>query len=136
MIGRCCIMIVLAFTVGCNAMRTTSDPPGVSLRVEPQTVAPGASIELILENESGAQIGYNLCTSALERVVNGTAQAVPSDRICTMELRLLESSQNARYTLQLPADLSAGDYRMVARIERMNSAEMAGVTSNTFRVRR
>ena len=128
------IVLATALLMGCNSMRATSDTADITLRAEPATAAAGANVELILENRSGADVGYNLCTSALERVVNGNGQPVPSDRACTLELRLLAPSQNTRYTISLPAGLTAGEYRWVARVERMNSNEMVTVTSNTFRV--
>ena len=134
MLRRGGIVLATAILMGCNAMRTTSDPADITLRAEPATAAPGANVELILENGSTADVGYNLCTSALERVVDGNGQPVQSDRPCTMELRMLPPSQNTRYTISLPAGLAAGEYRWVARVERMSSNEMVSVTSNTFRV--
>jgi hypothetical protein len=131
---RCGIMLATVLLTGCNTMRSTNDTADITLRTQPETAAAGARVELILENRSSADVGYNLCTSALERVVNGSGQPVPSDRACTLELRILTPAQTARYTIALPAALTAGEYRWVTRVERMSSGDMVSVTSNTFRV--
>lgn len=114
----------------------TPEPPAsdVVLRVEPDRTAPGETVELVLHNGSQGGIGYNLCTSALERRVGEGWEPVPSDRVCTMELRMLEPGQDARYPLELPQDLAAGTYRASTNVERMETGAREGVTSNTFEV--
>ena len=47
------------------------------------------SLELLLRNGSAQAIGYNLCASTLERRSGDGWQPVASQRVCTMELRLL-----------------------------------------------
>jgi hypothetical protein len=129
------IVLVITLLAGCGSMRGDGSSD-VTLRAEPTTAAPGGNSELILNNGSNIQIGYNLCTSGLERMVTGSWQQVPSNRICTMQLGILEPSQSTRYTIQLPTDLGAGDYRWVATLHRMTAGEGFTVTSNTFRLQR
>ncbi|HEX6176811.1 MAG TPA: hypothetical protein VF057_00520, partial [Thermoanaerobaculia bacterium] len=56
---------------------------GVSLDA---TISSPNKLLLTLRNDSAAQLGYNLCASAFERLEGGSWQTVPSNVICTMEL--------------------------------------------------
>ena len=94
---------------GCAACASA----GVTLTAN---LAPERSLELTLRNASAQSIGYNLCTSALERRNGDAWTAVKSRRICTMELRTLEPGSEARYSFSI-ADLPSGEYRARARIE-------------------
>lgn len=125
-------MFALLLVAGCATQSSVT--PAVELRVEPAIVQAGDTITLVLRNNSDTAVGYNLCTSALERQNAGAWQAVPSDRICTMELRSLASGQETRYPFELPASLGAGDYRVVTGVENMPSGERNGVASQTFRI--
>ena len=124
--------IVLLLLAGCATQSAIT--PAIELRVQPTTVKAGDSLTLILRNNSENTVGYNLCASALERQNAGAWQAMPSDRVCTMELRSLPAGKETRYTLGLPANLSAGDYRVVTGVEIMPAGERSGVASQPFRV--
>jgi hypothetical protein len=53
---------------------------GVALRVEPGEVSAGDSVTLVLANGTAGAIGYNLCTSGLERQVDDDWQpAIDND---------------------------------------------------------
>jgi hypothetical protein len=106
----------------------------VRLSVEPARVAPGDSVTLVLTNGSDAGIGYNLCSSALQRRSGTEWRELPSMRVCTMELRSLEGGEETRYGMSLPVDLEAGDYRFSARIERSETGESIIVSSAPFTV--
>jgi hypothetical protein len=107
----------------------------VRLRAEPRTAAPGAAITLTLENGTAAELGYNLCASALERMAAGAWHPVPELRPCTRELRLLAPSASASLALTLPRDLPPGTYRYVTGASAMRSAGHRRVASAHFFVR-
>ncbi|MGH7463859.1 MAG: hypothetical protein ACREK1_01710, partial [Longimicrobiales bacterium] len=77
---------------------------------------------------------YNLCTSSLERQTADGWEVVPTDIVCTMELRILEAGQEAGYPAALPTPLSPGQYRYNTSIQLMEANEGHRVTSNAFRV--
>jgi hypothetical protein len=80
------------------------------------TVSQERALELSLRNGSAQAIGYNLCASGLERRSEGRWQAVPTRRVCTMELRTLPPGGAARYQISLE-DVPPGEYRARARID-------------------
>jgi hypothetical protein len=119
----------------CSTGMQSGDPAAdVHLTVQPTTAAAGDSIVLSLHNGTGGQIGYNLCASSLTRRTGDSWTAVPSDVICTMELRLLEGGQSASYRTTLPGGLSPGEYRYNTGIEVMQTNERRAVTSSGFTV--
>ena len=103
----------------------------VSLSAAPARAAAGSAMTLTLRNGSSETLGYNLCTSGLQ---TGAGAAVPSDRICTMELRTLQPAASASYSWELPADLAPGRYRFTTGIEWMDSNRRGSVHSNNFEV--
>ena len=111
-------------------------PPeaGVSLAAE---AAAGNAVSLTLRNRSDGSIGYNLCSSAIERRTSGGewTSAGIERHPCTLELRFLAAQQDATFRLELPEPLAAGEYRARTNIERMASGDSARITSNTFTVR-
>lgn len=127
--------VAFASVVLLLACAPTPDGAGdVRLNVEPESLSAGDSITLELSNGSAEAVGYNLCTSGLERLSGGEWQAVPSDRVCTMELRTLPGGERVRYELDLPSDLPAGEYRYRTRVERLDAGEGRMLRSGTFRV--
>jgi hypothetical protein len=127
------LLLALLVTGGCTGFRSEIDP-GIQLLVEPTPAAPGDSVVLVMDNASGEPIGYNLCTSTLERRVGESWQPVPSDRICTLELRTLDPGQEARFAFMLEEDISAGEYRAVTGVELLQSGEWIDVASEQFRI--
>ena len=87
---------------------------------------------LTLRNGDRQQIGYNLCTSALE---TSAGRPVPSNRVCTMELRTLGPGRSATYSYKLPVNMADGSYRFLTQVEWMQSGRRSGVRSNSFEVR-
>ena len=104
----------------------------ITLSATPHRAAAGATMTLSLHNGSPSQAGYNLCTSRLETTAG---VAVPSDRVCTLELRLLDPGASATYAYELPARLAPGSYRFTTTVERMDSGARGTVQSNSFQVR-
>lgn len=103
----------------------------VTFSAAPSRVAAGATMNLTLSNGSRQQVGYNLCTSAIE---TSAGRSVPTDRICTLELRTLNPGQRATYSYELPDRLSAGNYRFSTGIEWMDAGTRTVVRSNGFEV--
>ena len=116
--------LLVLMTTGC-AMSATN---GVTLAA----AKAGQNVMLTLRNESGAPVGYNLCTSALQRRVSGTWEAVETGDICTMEIRTLDSGNSATFEKTLPDGLTAGEYRYTNSVE-SNGSRMV-VASNPFNV--
>lgn len=108
----------------------------VDFDVEPDEVAPGDSITLQLENDSPGTLTYNLCASTLQVESAGDWTAVPADRMCTRELRVLGPDQETEFRLQLPSDLADGRYRFTTGIQLEEGDRGMELPSETFRVRR
>lgn len=128
------IVVVLA---GCRSVAVeTATPENVTLSVDAARYAPGDTVELRLDNRTDDRVGYNLCTSALERREGGEWVNVPSDRVCTMELRLLSAGDRATYPLVLERGLPSGTYRASTVVELPVGGARAWIVSETFELRR
>ena len=90
------------------------------------------TVRLALDNGTQSQIGYNLCTSALERRSGSDWIPVQTDDVCTMELRTLNPGADATFEKKLPATLPAGEYRYSTRVESPLGSAGTTVTTNTF----
>jgi hypothetical protein len=126
------MLLGLALSACGPSMQSGASVSNVSLNAAP--TAAGDSIVLTLTNGSGQQVGYNLCPTAVEQRVDTGWQAVPNDRVCTMELRTLEPGTNATYTTAFPPGTTAGDYRFAAGVEIPLGGERRTVSSNLVRV--
>lgn len=118
----------------CTSMQSGSPAADVTLTVTPETASAGDSISLTLANPATEQIGYNLCASSLERQSADSWNAVPTDIVCTMELRTLDPGAQADYRTALPATLAPGRYRYTTTVELMQTGSRHAVTSNAFTV--
>ena len=110
-----CAPVASAPAIHFNAERVSSD-----------------TVRLSLDNGTQSQIGYNLCTSALERRSGSEWVSVPTDDVCTMELRTLNPGADATFEKKLPAGLPAGDYRYVTRVETPLGTSQTTVATNPF----
>ena len=129
--------IAIVLLCGCRSSpQSGASTSEVILTVEPDAVAAGDSVTLTLSNESSGDIGYNLCTSSLERQSNGDWQSVPSDRVCTMELRTLGPARQTEYAIELPEELAPGAYRYGTSVEMLEEGIRHVVRSDPFQVRR
>jgi hypothetical protein len=87
---------------------------------------------ITLRNGSSEAAGYNLCSSTLQQRSGTEWTPVPSDRVCTMELRTLEPGAEDTFTLNLPTDLASGDYRFSTGIERLSSGDRVDLATEPF----
>jgi hypothetical protein len=124
---------LLVLLAACASPGETTSDPWLALTVAPAAPVPGEAVTLTLSNQTAWPVGYNLCTSWLERDSAGTWEPVPEDRVCTMELRMLDPGGESQDQVQLPATLSAGSYRYTARVEDRGSME--DVSSEPFQIR-
>jgi hypothetical protein len=74
-------------------------------------------VQLTLTNGSDDRVGYNLCSSQLERKNASGWERIETGDVCTMEIRSLDVGQTATFDKNLPAGLASGDYRYVTRVE-------------------
>lgn len=133
---RTLLTTALIGLTACNAsMQSEAAPGDVTLDVEPWTASAGDSVTLTLRNTLSETVGYNLCTSSLERRVGYDWQAVPSERACTMELRTLGPDDQASYVIRLEPTTQAGEYRFRTAVTRMESEGRLDAVSDTFTVR-
>ena len=87
---------------------------------------------LTLRNESGGPIGYNLCTSALQREIAGKWEPEETGDICTMEIRTLPNGDSATFEKTLPDGLTPDEYRYATSVE--SNGNRVVVASNSFTV--
>jgi hypothetical protein len=119
----------------CSPSMQTGDPASdVRLTVEPMPAAAGDSVVLTLHFGTAGQVGYNLCTSSVERQTAAGWEAIPSDVVCTMELRVLEGGQEATWRTAVASGLSPGEYRYTTGIEAMPAGERHVIASSSFRL--
>ena len=104
----------------------------ITLSVSPEQTTENSTVTLTLRNGSEEQLGYNLCTSALE---TAAGREVPTSRVCTMELRTLEPERTATYRYELPVNVAQGSYRFAAQVNWMASNRTSLVRSDAFEVR-
>lgn len=103
---------------------------GVTLSAEPPAAG---EVLLILQNGSTEPVGYNLCSSALQRWDGVNWTNVETDDVCTMELRSLPPGTDATFRKRLPANLAAGEYRYVASVEIPMGTPQVPVATEGFR---
>ncbi|HSK20693.1 MAG TPA: immunoglobulin-like domain-containing protein [Longimicrobiales bacterium] len=125
------IVLMLACS---SSIQSGPDAAGISLTAAPTPAMAGDSVTLTLDNSTDGQIGYNLCASSLEQQTASGWEVVPSDVVCTMELRTLEAGSEVEYRTHLPAELAEGQYRYRTNVEIMSTGDYRSVTSNAFRV--
>lgn len=127
----CCLAGLLA----CAPASRPDPVADIALAVTPRDVAAGDSVVATLTTTLDGGVGYNLCTSVLERQQDDGWRVIEADRICTMELRTLQPGESARFAFHLPTGLAPGSYRYHARVERLAAGTMDDVRSGAFRVR-
>lgn len=130
---RTAIILTAVFLLACGpSVQNGGAGSDISLDVVPTDVRAGATAELVLANETSGSIGYNLCTSALERRTAGGWEGVQTDRVCTMELRKLPAGEATRYPYELPTELDEGEYRLLATVELMDEGGRQSVWTDPF----
>lgn len=109
----------------------------VRLTLDRSSYRAGSPVTLQLANQTSRTFGYNPCTRTIERLRDGAWTLYPEpDRICTMELRLLEASGSIATQTELPPGISRGTYRMSIALsdETASQAGPQRAVSGTFTV--
>lgn len=119
------LFAVCAFFIACAPMAQQS----VRLNASPTA---NRTVVLTLTNDSTSAVGYNLCSSGLQRRDGSQWTDVPTDEVCTMEIRTLQPGQSANFEKRLPPSAGAGEYRYVTGVEIPLNGSRVGVQSNTF----
>jgi hypothetical protein len=129
-------VILAALLLGACAPspRAGAAPADVTLTARPAATPAERSVTLVLANGTTQSVGYNLCPTAIEHRSGRSWVELPVDRICTMELRILQPGSEATYRMELPATLSAGEYRFSAAVELLDTHERRTVHSGVVRV--
>ena len=121
----------------CTTAPVGPPPPASStiagVRLSAERVS-SSVIRLALDNGAPHQIGYNLCSSALQRRSGSTWEAVGTGDICTMELRTLNPGADATFEKTLPSGLSSGEYRYITNVESPLGTQQSGVATESFRL--
>ena len=125
------IVLLLACS---SSMQSGGNGVDVGLSVAPTPAMAGDSVTLTLDNDTDGQIGYNLCSSSLERQTASGWEVVPSDVVCTMELRTLEAGSAAEYRVLIPSGIAEGQYRYRTNVEITATRAYRSVASEAFRV--
>lgn len=119
-------------------------PPAATVPATEPVTAPGTSglrltaqpggdrVTLTLTNGTSSPVGYNLCSSALERRSGGTWTLVETDEICTMELRTLQPGASATFNKRWPSNAGSGEFRYVTRVESPLSGSGVHVATDPF----
>ena len=127
------ILLAVACTPAASAPEPAPQPPSrvffTAERVPPST------IRLALDNGSPDPIGYNLCSSELQRRGTSGWTRVDTGEVCTMELRTLNPGHDATFEKQLPSGLAAGDYRYVTGVESPLGGSRVVLATDPFTVR-
>ena len=104
---------------GCSAFGPSSS--GIAFETAMVEYASGDEVTARLTNDTGDDIGYNLCFTTIEEQEEGTWEAVDTttweSRACPDILYGLEAGGVAETTVALPAGFPAGDYRLATEVE-------------------
>lgn len=114
------------------AESTSGNPSRVLLSVE---LLSRTAARLTLDNGERNPVGYNLCTSTLERRAGTTWTVVRTDEVCTMQLATLNPGADATFQKSLPPNVPAGEYRYVTSVESPLGTAQRSVASKPFTLR-
>jgi hypothetical protein len=110
----------------------------VTLTLDRATFTPGATVTMRITNTGRDTLGYNQCSSrSIERQEGSNWMAHPEpERMCTMEIRILNPKETQTAMTDLPATLTPGVYRAVLTLSRQSATSPGTVraVSPTFRV--
>lgn len=110
------LAIVVLVACAPRATDEATDRTLLSIDVTADTLAAGATAEVRLANHADRPIGYNLCSGmGLERREADGWTPIPRDteRVCTMQLDVLEPDATRVHAVDLPTGLAPGTYRFV-----------------------
>lgn len=141
---RAVISVAVAATVACTAngilgvLPEGDTPDGVLFEANDTLVAVGDTATLLLANNTGEAIGYNLCLGYLERHDGRSWRSVrkmPEGSACTLALYVLPQGDSAVHHQPIHTFLERGVYRLRDRIQWIGAGGEAEIISNGFRVR-
>ncbi|HEX7829736.1 MAG TPA: hypothetical protein VF787_08770 [Thermoanaerobaculia bacterium] len=110
----------------------TSTAPQNPVRFGVEEVSDGL-VRLSLDNGETSAIGYNLCSSELQRDTGANWESVATDEVCTQQMLALNPGADATFEKRLPTDLPPGDYRFMTRIENPFGGAQATLTTKSFK---
>ena len=131
--------LLTAFLVTCAPVPVTSTPPPADGHASVVTLAAerldADRVRLILQNGYSGAVGYNLCTSGLQKRNGSAWDQVETGDICTMELRSLPPGQDATFEKRLPENLPSGEYRYSTSVEIPMRNAQVRVATDAFAVK-
>ena len=123
------VVALSLFLVACTSAMSTGSGQSVMLTAAPS----GTRVMLTLMNHGDSPIGYNLCTSGLQRRDPNDWVDVRTDEVCTMELRTLQPGATATFEKTLPANLTPGTYRYETSVEQPGGGGHVVVATDSFK---
>ena len=131
------LLLLSLFAAACTPVASAPEPsPRPSGRIFFSAERAGdTTIRLALDNGSSSPIGYNLCSSELQRRATSGWTRVDTGEVCTMEIRSLNPGHDATFEKRLPARLAAGEYRYVTGVESPLGGSRVTLETNVFTVR-
>ena len=130
-------LISRAETTHVTGNTTQASAGDVSVTLDKAAYTAGATVAMTVKSQSRDTLGYNQCSSrVVERQEASSWVQVPEpDRMCTMELRLLNPNETQTAKTDLPATLVSGNYRLVLTLGKQSPAGgSVRAVSPTFRV--
>jgi hypothetical protein len=139
---RCLVVALSCALVACQATPradTTVPTADVSLTLDRTSYTAGATATMRIRNSTNDTFGFNACSSRTIERQNGSSWTPHSepDRMCTMELRLLQPKETQSAATDLPSNLTPGTYRMVLTLSLQGREATGGgvrAVSPTFRI--
>jgi hypothetical protein len=141
------IPLILACAAPQGAGGSSSEPANgttspIAITVDRETYSPGAEVGLRIENRSDSRFGYNACPRRVEREADSGWVTIPEpDRVCTMEIRMVEPRSTKTDRTDLPGALEPGRYRLlISFLQEPEAGAAPGeprrvlAASNVFRV--
>jgi hypothetical protein len=89
-----------------------SSQDGITFTLDPdEGLTPGEVVTLILRNDTGNLVGYNLCLSSFLVRSGAEWRSMPTHQGCTLMFSELPAGAEVRYDREVPASLESGTYR-------------------------
>lgn len=108
---------------------------GAELKVDKSSYRAGDRVGMGITSRTSDTLGFNPCTRSIERMSGSTWVVQPEpNRMCTMELWLLEPRASRQANTELPTSIGVGTYRLVLLLSRQRTAP-AGSPANWGTVR-
>jgi hypothetical protein len=114
----------------------SSAPLDASIRTDRQEYPAGSAITVRLVNTTARSVGYNLCTSQLERNDEevGWTRVRQAEEACTQELRTLRPRQSTVFTFKIAPHIKPGEYRVASDVRDLQAGTAVTLVSAPFKV--